>query len=84
MTIAQTNELTPRKPLRLWPGVVAAVLLLLVRFAHSISFGDSESSTERHALVLLLLGRAQVFTWRLYCTETERHRVLAGTRSRGV
>src|SRR2546422_2004679 len=26
MTIAQTNELTPRRPLRLWPGVVAVVL----------------------------------------------------------
>jgi outer membrane protein assembly factor BamB len=32
MTIAQTNEPTPQKPLRLWPGVLAAVLLLLVRF----------------------------------------------------
>jgi outer membrane protein assembly factor BamB len=30
MSIAQTNEPTPRKPLRLWPGVHAAVLLLLV------------------------------------------------------
>src|SRR5438034_6531574 len=32
MTTAQTDEATPLKPLRLWPGVVAAVLLLLVRF----------------------------------------------------
>jgi len=29
---AQTGEPTPRKPLRLWPGVVLAVLLLLVRY----------------------------------------------------
>jgi outer membrane protein assembly factor BamB len=32
MTTARANELTPRTPLRLWPGVTAAVLLLLVRF----------------------------------------------------
>ena len=32
MTIAQTDERTPRKPLRLWPGVVAVVLLWLARF----------------------------------------------------
>lgn len=30
--IPQTNEGTPRGPLRLWPGVVAVVLLLLARF----------------------------------------------------
>jgi outer membrane protein assembly factor BamB len=32
MAIAQTDEPTPRKPLRLWPGVLVAVLLGLVRF----------------------------------------------------
>ena len=32
MTNPQTEEPTPRKPLRLWPGVVAVVLALLSRF----------------------------------------------------
>src|ERR1035437_851229 len=32
MTIARTEEPTARKPLRLWPGVVAVVLQWLARF----------------------------------------------------
>ena len=32
MTIAQTDEPTPQKPLRLWPGVVIVVLQWLARF----------------------------------------------------
>ena len=33
MTIAQTDEPTPQKPLRLWPGVVIVALQWLARFA---------------------------------------------------
>src|SRR4249920_2065648 len=32
MTIDRTDESTAQKPLRLWPGVVAAVLMCVVRF----------------------------------------------------
>jgi outer membrane protein assembly factor BamB len=32
MTITPTNKQTPRKPLRLWPGVVIAIVLVLARY----------------------------------------------------
>src|SRR5216684_5584564 len=41
MTIAQTNELTPRKPLRLWPAVVIAVVQLLVMFGGPVVAPDA-------------------------------------------
>jgi outer membrane protein assembly factor BamB len=41
MTIAQTNELTPRKPLRLWPAVVIAVVQLLVMFGGPVVVPDA-------------------------------------------
>jgi outer membrane protein assembly factor BamB len=41
MAIAQTDEPTLRKPLRLWPGVVIAVLLLLVSVGLPIVVPDT-------------------------------------------
>lgn len=44
MDIAQTDESTLKKPLRLWPGVVAAVLLILLRFVVPIVAPEATSS----------------------------------------
>jgi hypothetical protein len=41
MTIAQTNEPTPRMPLRLWPGVVAVVLQWLLWYVVPIVVTES-------------------------------------------
>ncbi len=40
MSIARTDEPTLPKPLRLWPGVVAAVLLLLLKFVAPVVVPD--------------------------------------------
>lgn len=40
MTMNQTNEPTPRKPLRLWPGVAAAVLILVARLVVPFVIAD--------------------------------------------
>jgi outer membrane protein assembly factor BamB len=41
MTAEQTDGLNSRRPLRLWPGVLAAVLLGLVRFVVPVVFPDA-------------------------------------------
>jgi outer membrane protein assembly factor BamB len=41
MSTVQTDDTTSRKPLRLWPGVVAAVLVLLLMFAVPIVRPDA-------------------------------------------
>ena len=41
MTTPQPGQLAPRKPVRLWPGVVMAVLLLLVRFGLPVVLAES-------------------------------------------
>ena len=41
MTTAQSEVSSPRKPLRLWPGIIAAVLLLLLKFVVPRVFPDA-------------------------------------------
>src|SRR2546426_214759 len=61
-TSAQTDEPTPRKPLRLWPGVVAAVLLLLVRFVVPIVV----PGTMMFGVLGGLVGALAVVVWWLF------------------
>jgi outer membrane protein assembly factor BamB len=39
--MTQTNEPTPRKPLRLWPGIVVAVLMCVMRFLIPIAVPEA-------------------------------------------
>src|SRR5580700_8210775 len=41
MTLSQTGKPTPRKPLRLWPGVVIVILQLLLRYAVPVVAPDA-------------------------------------------
>src|SRR6202035_2385253 len=61
MTIAQTDEPTPRKPLRLWPGVVAVVLLWVVRFGLKIVVPGFKGF--RLGMMGGLLGALVVVVW---------------------
>src|SRR5216117_4186574 len=62
MTIAQTDEPAPRRPLRLWPGVVAAVLLLLVRFVVPIVV----PGTMMFGVIGGLVGVLAIVVWWLF------------------
>lgn len=62
MTIAQTDEPTPRKPLRLWPGVVAVALQWLVRFVVPIVVPDAGGI----AILGGLAGGLAVAVWWLF------------------
>src|SRR6478672_9257903 len=62
MSIAQPNEPTSRKPLRLWPGVVAAVLLVLVRFVVPLVVSESMPFAMIGALVAALV----ILAWWLF------------------
>jgi outer membrane protein assembly factor BamB len=59
MTTAQTNELAPRKPLRLWPGVAAAVLLWLSFLVLPIVSPDNTA----YGILGWVAGGLAVFVW---------------------
>ncbi len=62
MAIAQTDEPTLQKPLRLWPGVVAAVLLVLVRFGLPIVVPDASA----YGVMGGLAGGLVIILWWLF------------------
>src|SRR5215470_10324268 len=63
MSIVQSSGETPRKPLRLWPGVVIAILVLLLRFVLPLVMPD-----ELFVAVLAgpVGGLAAVLWWLLF------------------
>lgn len=62
MALAQTDEPTPRKPLRLWPGVTVAVLMLLVRLVTPL-FGSEYVSL---AMLGGAVGGLVIVLWWLF------------------
>src|SRR3989475_96308 len=62
MTIAQTDEVTPQKPLRLWPGVVAVVLQWLVRFVVPVVVPGAIAV----GMIGELLGGLTIVVWWLF------------------
>ncbi len=60
--IAQTDKQTARKPLRLWPGVAAAVLILLAWFV--IPFFIPESIL--YGMMVSAIGILAIFLWWMF------------------
>jgi len=68
MTIAQTEDPTPRKPLRLWPGVVAVALLLLARFGLPIVVPEALP----FGVIGEVLGGLAIVVWWAFCSRATR------------
>ncbi len=61
-TTAQTDEPARRKPLRLWPGVVAAVLLVLARYVLPMVLPEAML----FGLIGMLVGVLAIVLWWLF------------------
>ena len=76
-----TPEVTPRKPLRLWPGVAAAVLLLFVRFVLPVVAPKAEFFGMGASLIAVLGGLALalviVLWWMLFSRAPWSERLIA-------
>lgn len=59
MTAAETHESSPRNPLRLWPGVVLAVLMGLARFVLPTVFPETVFA----AIISGVLGTLLIVLW---------------------
>ena len=70
MTVARLDQPTPRKPLRLWPGVLGALLLLLVRFVFPAVAPEAQLFGRQAAVVgflgAVLVALAIVVWWLLF------------------
>jgi outer membrane protein assembly factor BamB len=62
MTATQTDEPAGHKPLRLWPGVVAALLLLLVRFVVPIVAPEAMA----FAMIGSVLAALAIVVWWIF------------------
>jgi outer membrane protein assembly factor BamB len=69
MTIAQSHEPTPRKPLRLWPGILIAIVLVLARYVVPLIETDAELFSFPLAVMGVLagiLGGFAVVVWWMF------------------
>ena len=66
MTIAQTGEPTPTKPLRLWPGVVIVIVQWLVRFGIPVVTPEAMLV----AMIGAVVGGLAIVLWWLFLSAT--------------